>query len=229
MVTGMAKELKLAGGPGIEAIASGGSTQGLRDRLAARASPGCRAVVSFGIAGGLDPELVAGDVVVATGVTAAEGDRPADPQLSDTLADMLRRGGVDVRRAAVAGVDRPMMSAAAKAAAHRATGAAVVDMESHVAAAFAARHGLRFAALRIVCDPAGRSLPSGVAAALRPDGSIDHLAFLGELIRRPGQLAGLPRLAAEARTAFRRLGRCRDLLGIGRGLPDLLELLGDVA
>ena len=70
MVTGLAKEMRLAEGPGLVAIASGGDTGRLRRRLAERTVPGCRAVLSFGIAGGLDPSLSAGDVVVATGIIA---------------------------------------------------------------------------------------------------------------------------------------------------------------
>ncbi len=41
-----------------------------------------------------------------------------------------------------------------KAALHSETGAAAVDMESHIAAAYAAEAGLPFAALRVISDPA---------------------------------------------------------------------------
>lgn len=229
MVTGLAKETRLAEGPGLVAVASGGDAARLRRLLAARAVPGCRAVVSFGIAGGLDPSLSAGDVVVASGVVA-EGRRwPAHRGLAEMLAASLAGGGIGVRRADIAGVDQPLVDAASKAATRAATGAAAADMESHVAAAFAEQHGLMFAALRIVCDPAARSLPPAVANALRPDGGIDHLAVFADVLRRPTQLAPLTRLASEARASFRVLSRCRDLLGIGSGLPNLLELLSDVA
>jgi adenosylhomocysteine nucleosidase len=229
MVTGLAKEMRLAEGPGLVAIASGGDTRRLRTLLADRSVPGCRAVLSFGIAGGLDPSLAPGDVVVATGVVAKGKRWAAHPALADSLAAVLVAGGINVRRADIAGVDAPLLDASAKADMRFETGAAAVDMESHVASAFAARHGLIFAALRIVCDPATRTMPPVVANALRPDGGIDHFAILVDLVRRPTQLANLSRLASEARASFRALGRCRDLLGVGRGLPNLLELLGDVA
>jgi hopanoid-associated phosphorylase len=229
MVTGLAKEMRLAEGPGLAAIASGGDTRRLRKLLADRSVPGCRAVLSFGIAGGLDPSLAAGDVVVATGVIA-DGQRwPAHPALAESFAAALMAGGVNVRRADIAGVDAPLLDARSKAKVRETTGAAAVDMESHVASEFAARHGLVFAALRIVCDPATRTMPPLVANALRPDGGIDHFAIFADLVRRPTQLANLSRLAGEARASFRALSRCRDLLGVGRGLPNLLELLGDVA
>jgi len=229
MVTGLAKEMRLAEGPGLVALASGGDTRRLRRQLAERKAAGYRAVLSFGIAGGLDPRLSAGDVVVATGIVG-DGQRwAAHPALADQLAATLLAGGIRSKRADIAGVDAPLLTAAAKAAMRLATGAAAVDMESHVASEFAARHGLVFAALRIICDPAARTLPQMVANAVRLDGGVDHLAVLVALLRKPAQLMALPRLANEARTSFRVLGRCRDLLGIGRGFPDLVELLRDVA
>lgn len=229
MVTGLAKEMRLAEGPGLVAVASGGDTHRLRRQLAERKAAGCRAVLSFGIAGGLDPGLSAGDVVVATGIVANGQRWSAHSALADQLAATLFSGGITSKRADIAGVDAPLLTVADKAALRIATGAAAVDMESHVACEFATRHGLVFAALRIICDPAARTLPLMVANALKPDGGVDLFAVLADVLRRPAQLAALPRLANEARTSFRALGRCRDLLGIGRGFPDLVELLGDVA
>src|SRR4051794_40036754 len=124
MVTGLAKEMRLAEGPGLAAIASAGDTARLRRRLAERTAPGCRAVLSFGIAGGLDPGLAAGDVVVATGIVAGGKRWAAHPALSDQLAAMLLTGGVLSRRADIAGVDSPLLTAEDKAATRLATGAA---------------------------------------------------------------------------------------------------------
>jgi hopanoid-associated phosphorylase len=229
MVTGLAKEMRIARGPGFRVIASGGAPERLRRALAARVEPGCRAVLSFGIAGGLDPKLAPGDVVIATGVVADGRRWPAHAAFAEGLASSLISGGITTRLADIAGVDEPVLDAATKASMRSRTGAAAVDMESHVASDFARRHGLIFTALRIICDPAARTLPPLVAQAFRADGSIDHLAMLSGLLRRPAQLPALTRLAAEARTSFRALRRCRDLLGIGGGLPDFFELLGDVA
>ena len=203
--------------------------QGCAGFFLSGASPAAARSLSFGIAGGLDPSLAAGDVVVATGVISDGRRRPAHPALADQLAATLLSGGIRSKRADIVGVDQPLLTAEDKAATRRKTGAAAVDMESHVASEFAARHGLIFAALRIICDPAERSLPAIVANALKPDGGVNALAVLADLVRKPTQIASLPRLANEARTSFRALGRCRDLLGIGRGFPDLVELLGDVA
>ena len=99
-----------------------------------------------------------------------------------------------------------------------ATGAIAVDMESHVAAAFAAQHRLPFAAVRVVCDPAHRALPALVESALRPDGGVSLTGVLASLCRRPLQLLAMPGLARDAAEGFRALRRCRELLGHGLGI-----------
>jgi hypothetical protein len=94
-------------------------------------------------------------------------------------------------------------------------------MESHVAAAVAARHGLPFAIARVVSDGAERSLPRAAQAGMAPDGRMDVGAVIKALAGRPWELPALIRVGAEAETAFRALGRGRDLLGPGLGRPDL--------
>ena len=114
-----------------------------------------------------------------------------------------------------------VVDAAAKAALHSATGALAVDMESHVAAAFAAAHGLPFAALRVISDGADRALPKAAQAGMKPDGGMDV----------PRQLPALIRTGREAEVAFRQLKLLNrhDLLGrLGIGDPDLGELALDV-
>ena len=61
-------------------------------------------------------------------------------------------------RGGLAGVEQVVAARACKAALRSETGAAAVDMESHIAAAYAAEAGLPFAALRVISDPATRAL-----------------------------------------------------------------------
>jgi adenosylhomocysteine nucleosidase len=227
VVTGLAREARIAGGPGVIVIATGGEAARLRAALAE--APSCRAVVSFGIAGGLDPALRPGAVVMARGVTGG-GAWPSHPDILRLWIERLERSGERLTDAILAGVDAPLVAPAEKAALRAATGAAAVDMESHLAAAFAATRRLPFAALRVVCDPAERGLPPFAAEALRPDGRLDYAAILRSLAARPAQLAALPRLARDASAAFAALGRVRAALGPGFGLGSLSldEPLGDV-
>ncbi len=125
---------------------------------------------------------------------------------------------------AIAGSDVMVVDAAAKAALHAATGALAVDMESHVAAAFAAEHGIPFAALRVISDGADRALPKAAQAGMKADGGMDVLAVVKALARDPRQLPALIRTGREAEVAFRRLALLNrhDLLGrLGVGDPDL--------
>ena len=220
VVAGLAREARIAAGPGVEAIQAGGSPQRLRLLLDARAAPGCRGVVSFGIAGGLDPALRPGDIVVATGIVA--GERwAADASCTAQLRDRLKATGRRVVAADLAGVDAAILSVADKTTLRRATGAAAVDMESHVAAAYAALHRLPVAAIRVVCDPAERAVPAFAAQALKPNGDPDILAVLRALATgraRPRDLIGLAR---DSSAAFKALAAARATLGAGLGLSEI--------
>lgn len=228
VVTGMAAEARLAVGPGVTTVMAGGNPARLRSMLRARVQPECRAVISIGIAGGLCPSLVPGDVIVATGIAGPNRRHIASSIVAHRLAARLSDHPKRVIMADVAGADSAVVSPEAKRALRSATGALVVDMESHVAAAFAARHGLPFAAVRVVCDPAHRSLPDLVATALRPDGAVSLCGVARSLWQRPVQVYGMLRLAHDAAEGFRALRRCRDLLGHGFGMHDLGELVGEV-
>ncbi|WP_375465074.1 phosphorylase [uncultured Methylobacterium sp.] len=217
-VTGLAKEARLAAGPGVEAVGAGGSPERLRARLAARPTPGCRAVVSFGISGGLDPTLAPGAIVIANAIVTETGRHEADAAIRGALLAALAAAGLRVLAADVVGVETAVLSIAAKAELRDRTGAAAVDMESHVAADYAARHGLPLAAIRVVCDPAGRALPPFAAHALKPDGEPDIRAVLTALARGDARLGDLIRLARDASVAFRALARCRARLGPDLGL-----------
>ncbi len=219
-IVGLSKEARLAAGRGVEAVGAGGSPHRLRDLLGARDATGLRAVVSFGIAGGLGPDLLPGDVVVASGILC-DGERHAtDAAVSAAITRRLGGLGKSPVMADLAGVDAAVLSVDAKHELRNRTGAAAVDMESHVAAAFARRHGLPFAAIRVVCDPAHRALPAFVATALKPNGDPDIRAVLAALARGQVGIGVLIRLARDSSAAFTSLNHCRALLGRGLGVPE---------
>jgi hopanoid-associated phosphorylase len=221
VVTGLNKEARIAAGPGITAIAGGGSPSGLRRRLDGTDPASLGAVVSFGIAGALDPTLRVGDLVLATAVLGSGGPHSASAPIREAWIRRLGAANIAHREGALAGVDAPLMGAADKTALRALTGAGAVDMESHIAAAFAARHGLPFAVLRVISDAAGHSLPHAAGAAMRPDGSVDVLGVLKSLAGDPSQIPALVATARDAAVAFRQLGRVRRLLDLGGGLVGL--------
>jgi hopanoid-associated phosphorylase len=228
VVTGMAREARLAKAPGVVTIHAGGLPYRLRDALVRQAQVRCRAVISFGIAGGLDPFLGPGDVVVATGVVSHTVRWPVQPLLAQNLASSLTSGGMKVKLADLAGADAPLLHPTDKRVLKTETGAAAVDMESHLAAAYAAERRLPFAAVRVICDPADRRLPPWAAESLLPNGEVSAAAVVRGLLRRPPHLFAMVRLAIDAAAAFRALRRCRELLGVGFGVPDLGQSLPDM-
>jgi adenosylhomocysteine nucleosidase len=224
-VTGLVKEARIAAGPGVRCIAVGTGSHRLAAMLERELACGAHAVISFGIAGGLAEDVAAGAWLVARAIVTPAERWPCDAAWTTALAERLP--GTIV--ADLAGADALITHPRAKRALHRATGAAAVDTESHIAAAVAAKHGLPFAAFRVIADSARRRLPPVASVALAPDGKIDRTAVLRSLTGTPGQIPSLLRTAVDARRAFRALLRGRRLLGPGLAYPDLGELLLDVS
>ena len=217
-VTGLATEARIAAGPGIHVVCSGCNPGRLRGLLEALAPKHYSAVISFGISGALDPVLRPGDIVIATDITSERGSWPVADHLARVLADRLTAVGKSVKRGKLAGVDAPVMEAETKALLWKATGAAAVDMESHEAARFAAAAGLPACAVRVISDPAGRSLPPLAARAVKPDGRVDLPAVFARMAGNPAQIPLLIRAGRDARIAFAALRRVRALLQFGLGL-----------
>jgi len=174
-----------------------------------------RGVVSFGICGGLAPGLRAGACVIASSVHDGKRVWRTDAAWSRRLAEAIP----DAVTAPILGVDAPVIDAAAKTRLYERYGAAVVDMESHLAAAVASAHGLPFAAIRVVADDARCELPDAALVGRRIDGSIDATAVLRALLDNPADLARLIRLAAQTRLARAKLLRLSQSLGGRMGLP----------
>jgi len=139
VITGLAQESKIAAGPGVShVVCSGSDPERLRGRLTRLDPTGLRAVISFGIAGGLDPSLHPGDVVVATAVIAETGAWKVPASVVTSVVERVRASGICVVQGALAGVEEPILLPIDKAAVHRETEAIAVDMESHIGAAYAA-------------------------------------------------------------------------------------------
>ena len=222
-VCGLTVEARIASGPGVIAIAGGGRSDRLEDALERAVDDGASALISFGIAGALIPALRPGQLIVADQIVAKSTSFATDPRWFDAL--MQRTGAM---RATIAARDLLASTVAMKSALHEETGASAVDMESHIAARVAMRHGLPFAALRAIADPRDRSLPPAATIAMKEGGGIDLAAVLRSIARSPGQLPGLMAIARDTSAALGGLRRGRRLLGHGLGHPDLDQLGVDV-
>jgi adenosylhomocysteine nucleosidase len=219
VATGLRREQRLLEGPGVQIVVGGGDSARLEATLDRQAG-GVTGIISIGIAGGLSPGLRAGQWAVASAVLDGDRALATDPAWAQRLRARLPGPTAGV----LLGSDTIAAEASLKAELNQRTGAIAVDMESHIAARVAHRHRLPFAAARVVCDAAHRTLPSAALVGMRTDGSVDLPAVLWSLLRNPGQLPALIRTGIEAERGFRALLRGHDLLGPGLGGPDVGDL-----
>jgi adenosylhomocysteine nucleosidase len=195
VVTGTRQEGELVAGPGVTVLAGGGDEARLAQDLA-RLAPGACGIISFGTGGGLVAGSRLGEMVIGDGLTGAMS-RYCDTRWVQALARALPRARVGMVFA-----DGALLATAAGKSGAAAGGAIIADMESHLAGAAAARHGLPFAILRCVSDLAEAALPPAVAVAMRPDGGLALGAVLRSIVRQPGQLPALIRTGVGFGQAF---------------------------
>lgn len=215
VATGLRKEAAILGGPGVTVVAGGGDGARLERELEAAVADATM-VLSCGLAGALAPGLKAGDLVL--------GERFPGESRGTDVVEMLREQLAGAHIGSIIGSDTIVASVAEKQALYAETNALAVDMESHIAARVAARHGLPFAIVRAISDTADHTLPPAALVGMRPDGSMALGAVLASLARNPGQLPALIRTGSDAGRAFAALRRVRDVLGrLGVGLADDLQ------
>jgi adenosylhomocysteine nucleosidase len=216
MVSGMVRESRIARGPGVITLC--GDAKHLASHFAAQSGRELDAVISFGIAGGLEPSLNPGDVVVASRVVSGAHTWYSHVGLLSLLTERLRKDAIEARQGIIVGVDKPTMTPAEKDMWRRATGADAVDTESHLAADYALANDLPFCALRVISDPASRALPPLALNALKPDGHINVAAVIASLLRNPAQIGGLAATQRDASAGFSVLRRCRGVFDFGAPL-----------
>jgi adenosylhomocysteine nucleosidase len=187
--------LSLCGMGGVAAAAGAG----------ALIEAGAGALVSWGMAGGLDPSLRCGRIVLPGEVIAPDGapiatSRGWREQLSAALAlrQPLCGGRLFTSPHAIASV-------AAKAALFRESGAVAVDMESRAVAQVALKHDAPFIAVRVIVDAASDALPAAVSEAADANGQLRLARLLARMLLAPAELPSLLRLARRYGTANRAL------------------------
>jgi hopanoid-associated phosphorylase len=176
---------------------------------------GTRALVSWGTAGGLDPTLTPGSLVLPE-VVVSEGheeaayacDRSWCTRLYARLQEVF-----DVHRGTITTSVGLITACEHKAHLFRARAARAVDMESSAIAQVAERVGLPFVAIRVIADSSVLALPRAAVNALSADGHLRLLCMLRALARHPGDLPALLRLARSFNAACRTLEAVARLAG----------------
>jgi adenosylhomocysteine nucleosidase len=187
-----------------------GSLVALSGRAAAAAAAlalvdaGVSALMTFGMAGGLDPALKPGSVVIPRELLCADGARYAACQAWREQVAAAVSSLCAVTEGNLLTSTHALETPADKAAAFRLCGAAAVDMESTAVAEVAAKHNLPFIAVRVIVDTAADALPRAVVAASRA-GRVQFARLIGGLILAPREIVSLIRLAQRYRIAMHSL------------------------
>lgn len=147
-------------------------------------------VVVMGIAGGVDPSLAIGDVVVPARVI----DRHSGAEYTSTpLGELSRRGSLITTDTLFGPEDVVEL---------RARGVVAVDMETSAIAAQCAARGVPWSAFRSISDHVGDAVvDDAVLGLMHGDGSLDVWKVARFLVSHPGQLKRLRDLARGAKVS----------------------------
>ncbi len=196
-VVGLAAEARIAARFGYPVRAGGGTPAGAAAAARRLIEDGATALVSFGLAGGLDPALRPGSLLIPSIILSDGETWRADPTLAEAFGGLTPHtilGGAEIAA-----------NAAAKRHLHASTQAHAIDLESGAVARVAAAHGLPVMVIRAICDPAEMDLPPAALIALDQAGGIGLLPVLRSVLLQPNQIPGLLALARDAALARRAL------------------------
>ncbi len=199
IVVGLRAEARIVRALGWDVAIGGGGAAGAAQAVETLLARGAKALVSFGLAGGIDPSLKPGRILVPRAVLVDGQPVPCDPALGRMLGGMT--GHV------ILGADEMLETADSKRRRWRALHVNAIDLESGPVARAAVARGLPFAVLRAVCDPANCSLPPAAKVALDNEGVIGVWRVLASILRAPGQIPELIALGRDAARARRALQR----------------------
>lgn len=175
---------------------------------------GARALVSFGVAGGLDPDLGPGDVVLPDTVVAPGGAALAtDASWRSRVLEAAQVEGLELRGGGLAGSDRAVATVSGKRALFAKSGALAVDMESHAVALAAQAAGVPLIVIRAVIDPADRALPKAVLGSIAPNGRARSGLVTARLMLRPWETLQVHRLRRDMTVALGALRALTTALG----------------
>ncbi len=206
VIVGLRAEARIARQLGWKVEIGGGNAIGAARAVERAIARGATGLVSFGLAGGLDPSLRPGAILVARSVWLDGQDIATDPTLNARLG-----GGTAHRLLAGATL---LDTADSKRRCWRDLQAHAIDLESAAVARAAQAHHIPFAVLRAICDPANCSLPPAALIALDHAGAIGLWRTLRAVLRHPRQIPDLLALARDAQTA--RLALAGRVAQIGR-------------
>ncbi|HWB14220.1 MAG TPA: hypothetical protein VG826_33645 [Pirellulales bacterium] len=162
-------------------------------------------VISAGFAGGLDPCLKKGDIVMADALVATDGRRlTIDLKIPPEVVAASKRLHVGTCADSPAIVRRPDD----KRELGRRRGALAVDMESWAVGEVCRQAKTRFLSIRVISDAVDEELPPDVETLARQKTTASRLgAAAGAILRRPSSVKDMLRLKEDALVFTDRLAR----------------------
>jgi adenosylhomocysteine nucleosidase len=192
-ITGLTAELGLLKNTQFMAAAGGGTPQGAATAAQNLIAQGAEALISFGLAGGLNPALKPGTIIIPAQINNTPCDAALNLWLGGATCQNLYAG-------TTIAVTREQ-----KATLFATTNADAIDLESGAVVTAAQAAQIPFACLRAIADPATRTLPPAALIALNFNGEIALGPILASLARNPLQLPALIALATDAAKARKAL------------------------
>jgi adenosylhomocysteine nucleosidase len=194
------------------------TVSGIGPRRAAVASrtlleKGARALLSWGSAGGLDPRLSPGSLILPKTVIGSNQILyHVDASWHNRLCHRLK-GHVELHTDPLVESTAVVCGPGEKAILFRQTGAIGVDMESAAVAAAAQETGVPFMAVRAVADSTDTTIPKSTLDAFDESGRLSFLKLIQGLAGHPTELLALFRIARNYRAAQRTLAAVARLTG----------------
>ena len=176
------------------------AAQGLADK-------GITALATFGVAGALEAGLRSGTLFCPERVVDVDdNDYTLNSAWRIRLLQRLAEARLVVRDTeSLLSVPMPLLTTAAKIAAHDCYAAAAVDMESAAVAAVARERNLPFMALRAIVDEIGDTIPAALHESVDTWGRPRPLKLIATLSGHPSLLTYVPSLHSRMQQATRAL------------------------
>ncbi|HXA79190.1 MAG TPA: hypothetical protein VNV41_18800 [Candidatus Acidoferrales bacterium] len=166
-----------------------------------------------GLSGSLKASYAPGEVLAARSVADVMGTRKLDCDAE--LVSRAQAFGAKLVETFL--VSEQVVSTAEEKSALSSSGDAV-DMESLYILAAAAQRGIRSVAIRAISDGADSNLPLDFNGVFDECGAVSIPKVIGQVVRKPGRILGLLRLANESERAAAALARFLEAYILGAEL-----------
>lgn len=217
-ITGIKKESeilrKCTNYPHNDIVCAGADSKRAYYQASKLVTNGCSLLISFGIAGGLDPALKAGDLVLASSLVDEKHnifnlDQREQKKLITHLSTTF-----NISNNKIFGSTNIISSTKEKQRLFISHTATAVDMESLGVAQAANEKKCPFLIIRAIADTADQHLPTASLRSIDKNGNIKIGTILLDLALNPKDLTGLIKLAFNSRKALTSLSRVA-VLGFG--------------